>query len=206
MQRTQPWFIGAALRAIAHHVTSTKTTFTARDVASWDEALTGQPGKARMAFDVMTRHGMLLKAECPESSIAKVEPRYALTAKGLGTCRSVQHAKADRLPNPDALSNRLWSLLRSRRTITSDEAASTLIDAGSRDYRKAQSQIGGYLRAWSRLVPDTVQISAKRVDGCIRYVLVSDGGVHPPPTKANAIAPQAAPKSHPAPHTKEAAQ
>lgn len=202
MRRIQPWFIGATLRGLAHHVQSVKTTFTALDVAGWDDALSGQPGKARMAFEVMARHGMLEKAELPAGALGKVEPRYHLTAKGLGTCRAVLQAQPGNAPDPDALSNRLWALLRSRRTLTSDEAASTLIDAGSRDYRNARNLIGGYLRAWARLLPDAVQISARRVDGCLRYVLVNDGGVHPPPTKACGIPPQPAPKAHPAPSTK----
>lgn len=202
MRRIQPWFIGATLRAIARNVPTTTTLFTAVDVARWDEALTGQPGMARMAFEVMGRHGMIEKVDPPAGALGKVEQRYTLTVKGLGTCRAVLQAQPGNAPDPEALSNRLWALLRARRTLTSDEAASTLIDAGSRDFHKAQDQIGGYLRAWSRLVPDAVQVSAKRVGGCLRYVLVKDIGAHAPPTKASGIPPQPAPKAHPAPSTK----
>lgn len=202
MKQIQPWFIGATLRALAQHVKSTRTEFTAIDVAGWDDALTGQPGKARLAFDRMFNNGMLERVERPptvEKPVSKVEPRWRLTAKGLGTCLAVLQALPGNTPDPAALSTRLWVLLHARRVLTAEDAACTLIDAGSRDFPNAQKQLAGYLRAWAALVPDVVQVSAKRVNGCKRYVLVKDGGIHPPPTKVGAIKPQPAPKSHPAP-------
>lgn len=201
MKHVQPWFVGATLRAIAQHVQRTAQIFTALDVATWDESLKGQPGKARMALQRMENHKLVEPCELPITrTVAKLEPRWKLTPKGLGTCRAILQAKPGAaLPDASALSSRLWALLRSRKTLTSEEAASTLIDAGSRDFAKAQYQISGYLRAWEQLVPDVVKVSARRVEGCKRYVMVKDGGVRPPPTKASAIPPMPAPSAHPAP-------
>lgn len=204
MQRTQPWFVGATLRALAQHVSSCSQTFTACDIAAWGSDLQGQPGKARLALVRMGCHEMVMDAtERPPgllSPIVKLEPRWRLTPKGLGTCRSVAQALPNaEQPDPSALSTRLWALLRSKRAITSDEAASTLIDAGSRDYSAAQRQISNYLLAWTRLLPNAIKVSDRRVKGCKRYVMVTDGGVFPPPTRSTAIAPRPAPKAHASP-------
>lgn len=204
MQRAQPWFVGATLRALARHVQSTRTHFTAIDAAGWDDALAGRPGMARLAFARLEQYGMVERVEPPPTAVkplGKVEPRWQLTAKGLGTCRAVLQAQPGNAPDPKALSTRLWALLHARRMLTAEDAASTLIDAGERDFRNAQKQLAGYLRAWAALVPDVVKVSEKRINGCKRYVLVKDGGIHPPPTKAGAIAPQPAPKVLPAPTT-----
>lgn len=78
---------------------------------------------------------------------------------------------------------RLWRLLRIRRALTADEAASLLADAGD-DVAEARRQAGALMLSWSRQRPKDVRIGARRVDGLKRYVLQRDVGATPPPRTA----------------------
>ena len=59
---------------------------------------------------------------------------------------------------------RLWRLLRIRRALTADEAASLLADADD-DMAEARRQAGALMLSWSRQRPKDVRIGARRVDG-----------------------------------------
>ncbi len=191
MKNAQPWFVVATLRAIGRHVHETTAPFSVAEVVSWDETLKGCEPKARLAIDRLLFHKMVVRHEPVRDSVLRpvitLEPRWTLTPKGLGTCRSVARVHSTTRPDPKAMSTRLWSLLRVRRALTAEEAANTLIDAGTRDFTAAQRQIGSYLRAWSRLVPDVVKVSVKPVARAKRYVMVKDGGITPPPTKSTGV-------------------
>jgi hypothetical protein len=67
--------------------------------------------------------------------------------------------------------------------MTADEAASSLADAGD-DIAAVRSRIGALLLAWSRIFPEALQVSAKRVDGFKRYVLLNELGPTPPSIRA----------------------
>lgn len=86
---------------------------------------------------------------------------------------------------PNSLPERLWTLLRSRRALTSLEAVELLGDAGA-DVDQLRVRVGKYLSAWHTLMPDTVQVSARRVGNCHRYVLIGDVGRLPPKELRNA--------------------
>lgn len=200
MKQAQPWFIVAALRGIGRHVKNTTQSFTVGDVVGWDEDLKDAAPKVRLAMDRLVFHKMAAAVAQTRDGLLRpvmpLERRWTLTAKGLGTCQSVlreQHGTKG--PDAKALSTRLWSLLRLRKVLTPEEGAETLIDAGSRDFSAAQKQIAGYLRAWSKLVPDSVQVGARATKGGKRYVMVKDGGATPPPTKATAVPFMTAPKA-----------
>lgn len=75
--------------------------------------------------------------------------------------------------------DRLWRLLRIRRALTADEAASLLADADD-DVAEARRQAGALMLSWSRQRPKDVRIGARRVDGLKRYVLQRDVGATPP--------------------------
>ncbi|QFZ82848.1 hypothetical protein GFK26_08790 [Variovorax paradoxus] len=79
--------------------------------------------------------------------------------------------------------DRLWRLLRIRRALTADEAASLLVDADD-DVAEARRQAGALMLSWSRQRPKDVRIGARRVDGLKRYVLQRDVGATPPPRTA----------------------
>ena len=209
MQRKQPWFIGAALRALGKQVHNTARTFTARELAGWDSGLTERPGLAKMALKRMHNHLMVapVPASATTASAAvRSEQQWCLTTKGLATCRAVVQAQPGAaMPDPNALSTKLWSLLRIRRRLTSDEAACHLVDAGDpQELIRTQRTIAGYLRAWSEQFPDAVKVAAQREAGCKRYVMVKDLGVTPPPTKGSGIPLVTAPKAHPAPASRTA--
>lgn len=206
MQHKQPWFIGAALLALGRHVSSIQRVFTSGDLRAWEPAFATAPGMATMALTRLQNHNMIEpeRADLPSTAV-RVEQRWRLTPKGLATCRAVAQAQPGVVPDATALTTRLWNLLRIRRTLTSEEAASLLVDAGGGDdLARTQRSVSGYLRAWAILVPQAVQLSAKRVGGYKRYVLVQDTGIHPPPTNSNAIAPVAAPVAHPIPANRKA--
>ena len=198
MKHGQPWFVIATLRGIGRHVKTTDQPFTVKDVVSWDADLKGAAPKVRVALDKLLFH-KLVQRHVPEREsilrpLVQVE-HWQLTDKGLATCRSVlREQPRAKAPNPNALSTRLWSLLRLRKMLTAEEGAATLIDAGTRDFVTAQHQIAGYLRAWAKGVPDVVKVSAKTVNGAKRYVMVKEGGAYPPPTKATGEPAMPAPK------------
>lgn len=200
MKRTQPWFVGAALRAISQNVCRTTQVFSERDVAGWDAAFEEKTGMVSIAMERLLHHEMVVRCEPPENArrkLIKLDARWRLTTKGLGTCRSVARALPNAAPpDPKALSTRLWELFRQRKILTAEKAAELLIDAGTRDFANAQRQIAGYLRAWSINAPDFVKVSAKRDRGHKRYVMETDGGIYPPPTKSTGIKPMPFPRSH----------
>ncbi len=200
MKRTQPWFVGAALRAISQNVFRTTQVFSERDVAGWDVAFEEKAGMVSIAMERLLHHEMVVRCDPPENArrkLIKLDARWRLTAKGVGTCRAVAQSLPNAAPpNPNALSTKVWKMLGELRVLTAEKAAEVLIDASSRDFASAQRQISGYLRAWSRNVPDVVVVGAKVKGGHTRYVMVKEGGIHPPPTKSTGIKPMPVPKSH----------
>ena len=198
MKRTQPWFVRATLLAIAKNVSCTARIFSERDITTWDEALEGKQGMVSLAMGRLLSHEMVVRHEMTGNAnhrIVKLDARWRLTKKGLGTCRAVAQSLPDAAPpNPNALSTKVWNMLRDRKVLTAEKAAEALIDANTRDFASAQRQISGYLRAWSRNVPDVVVVGAKLNGGHTRYVMVKEGGIYPPPTKSTGIKPQPTPK------------
>ena len=200
MKLTQPWFVGATLRAISKHILNTTLTFSEHEVSAWDEALKGKAGMVALAMKRLLHHNMVEQCDPPANArrkFTKIDTRWRLTAKGLGTCRSVARALPDApFPDPAALSTRVWELLRNRKVLTAEKAAEILIDANTRNFTGAQKQIAAYLLAWSRLVPDVVKVGIHRENGQKRYVMEKDGGIYPPPTKSKGIKPMPAPIAH----------
>lgn len=199
MKLIQPWFVGATLRAIALKVSSTTQIFSEREIAGWDEAFASKGGMVCLAMERLHYHEMVERCDPPANArrkIVKLDARWRLTKKGLGTCRAVARSQPNAAPpDPNALSTKVWEMLRDRKVLIAEKAAELLIDAGTRDFANAQSQIASYLLAWSRNAPEFVVVSAKRNKGRKQYVMVKDGGIYPPPTKSTGIKPQPLPKS-----------
>lgn len=200
IKQKQPWFVGAALCALGANVKTTTREFTPTDLAAWAPDFGKAPGNAELAMERLVRHEMVVAASVlPDSkhgSLVRLK-RYKLTPRGLATCRAAAAAQGSTQPDPAALSTRLWNLLRIRRKLTSDEAASVLVDAGSdEEMASTKRTLATYLATWAKLAPDAVQPSVRRVNGCKAYVLVKDPGMHPPKTKVSSIPHAAAPAAH----------
>ena len=189
-QRRPAWPIVAALVALGQHrYPKSGEPFTEADLARWVPTFP-KYSYARLAID-----RLVLRKEVerlPDSTILSACSRpihsWRLTSTGAQTARAAYIA--DLALNPaahrgqaaepvDPLAARLWSLLRIRRALTADEAATLLVDAGE-DVAPVRSQISAFLLAWSRHFPEAIQISTKRVDGFKRYVLLAELGSTPP--------------------------
>ncbi|KLN57640.1 hypothetical protein VPARA_11530 [Variovorax paradoxus] len=195
MRRRPSWFVGAALIALGQHrAGDTTTPFSAADLARWVPAYP-KPSTPMLAIKVLTTHEYVTQVPLtgfPPPCIRPVN-YWLLTPAGAEAAKAA--LQSDRALHPaaygantpqaavDPFALRVWSLLRIRKALTADEAASLLSDAGD-DIPATRSQIGALLLAWSRSAPKAVQISAKRVNGFKRYVLLIDLGSSPPAAPA----------------------
>lgn len=198
MQRKQPWFVGVALTALGSNLRNTTREFTESELAGWAPDFTKTPGNAGLALERLIRHELVQQVGVPQDKAPRSPiriKRYVLTPRGLATCRAAAQATHEAAPpDPAALTTRLWNLLRMRRKLTSDEAASLLVDAGSDEVMEStRHTLAGYLKTWAQVAPEVVQVSARRVGGFKAYVLLKDTGIHPPRTKASKIPHAAAP-------------
>ena len=72
MKRTQPWFVGAALRAISQNVFRTTQVFSERDVAGWDVAFEEKAGMVSIAMERLLHHEMVVRCDPPENARRKL--------------------------------------------------------------------------------------------------------------------------------------
>ncbi|MFE8644148.1 hypothetical protein ACFX58_03575 [Sphingomonas sp. NCPPB 2930] len=198
LHKSRAWFVGAALIALGmHRANDMATQFTQYDLAQWIPAYRG-PDTAIMAIKALLNSKLIEGEPCGLGHVTRRSRSYRLTTEGVAAARSALHS--DKTLHPaaygsaakpagpvDPFAQRLWSLLRIRRALTADDAASTLVDAGD-DVARARRKAGELLLAWSRICPPPVQVSAKRVDGFKRYVLVVDLGLLPPAISARSRA------------------
>lgn len=200
MRQIQPWYVGCALRALGCNVLTTARTFTAGDLVAWSQEFAPTPGMAKTALQRLCNHEMAepLREFCGATGIE----RWHLTTKGLATCRAAAQAQPGAAPDPNALSTKLWNLLRGRRILTAQEAVEVLADAGDGKAARMHRSITEYLRVWAIVAPDVVKVSAKRATDrkrCKRYAIDAKAGIYPPPVKVDAVRPVAAPRAHAAP-------
>lgn len=111
---------------------------------------------------------------------ASRQARTQAAGKARGATLAVNNKQRD---TSGSLHRRLWNLFRIRKTITTEDATSLLADAGE-DTNSIQESIRTYLRHWRQSRPDAVQVSSKRINGFVRYVLVKDIGATPPPQES----------------------
>ncbi len=181
MTGATPW-AALALAALGRLMPLSPLPFTAADLLGWAPGLGGIEA-ATQACEVLQRQGLLrpaLRTGQPHAPQA-----WTPTSEGREALRAAAHACSDGTPQAsDALALRLWRLLRMRTSLTAAQAVSVLADAGG-STRGLQARISGHLRQWSRLRPDAVQTGARRVNGCVRYVLIEDLGATPPAPAKN---------------------
>lgn len=191
------WFIPVVMIGLARQMGRDPKPFTSSELYGWLPEL-GSSRVARLACTMLKQRGVLAQAPhaVPDGMRRPANPQtWQLTEDGLEICRAtlqaaVRKANGEALaarnrqqPKGHTLRHRLWALLRIRTALTSEDALAVLADAGQ-DTSTLQRRISKQLREWSIVCPNAVQISAKRVDGRIRYVLVQDLGATPPEAQA----------------------
>ena len=188
------WFIPIALAVLGRVRCRKPRPFTAAELLEWAPELR-TPRTARTACETMQRGGLLTAAPAPATPGVRRPTNpvmlWSLTADGVTACKAAQqeqasqaHSAAAKVHNaqrvhPGALRNRAWALLRIRRTLTAQDAASVLADAGD-DVARMERAIGKYLIQWEQARPDAIEVSARRINRFKRYVLVKDIGNLPP--------------------------
>lgn len=187
------WFTPVVLLALGRKFRNKPRPFTVDELLAWAPEL-GKSSTARLACKLLHRSGLLERV--PDAVPAGNERRPALpntwrlTADGLQACRTAVQEAAQQARSATVRANntqhigsrlygRLWNLLRNRRHLTSEEAVATLADAGM-PTRRMQVRIAGYLNAWHAAFPEHIQLSARRVQGCKRYVVIKDLAPTPP--------------------------
>lgn len=187
------WYLAVALRSVGQRVRSVGATFSAHKLVAWTPEFASQADEAgrwaQAALKMMRRCGYA-EAVGPVS--------WRMTPAGWALARAVAQAwPGARVARANALPARLWTLLRIRRQMSSEEAASVLLDAGARHYKEAQRRIAAYLRGWSQTVPHAVALARPGVAGRKRYVLLRDLGRCPPPWRGPVL--PAVPRMAPVP-------
>ncbi len=183
------WFLVPALAALARNVASPRQAVTASDLSIWATGaqLDFAPGIAEMALMDLQRRGFVRpQAHGNKAQIA----RWFVTTQGMHAARAALRAMpGGPVPDVQALTVRLWNLLRIRRRLTAAEAAATLLDAGGDDFAAQTKRIGALLAAWTKHAPQAVAVAHKREAGRVRYVLLADLGRWPPPQGAGQMHP-----------------
>ena len=140
------WFFLPALAAIGANVKRPTQAITAAEVSQWatSDQLHYPVGIADLALSSLQKHGYVeSRALKPQRSRS---PRlWFATATGLQVAQAAVQAMPGATPDLQALPTRVWNLLRIRKRLTSEEAATTLIDAGAADF-VVQKKRGGDLR------------------------------------------------------------
>lgn len=180
------WFMPVTLIGLGRFTAHVSQPFTASDLQKIVPELV-ERRNARLACQLLTQRKL---------AIPSTTKRYAweLTSVGLETCKAALNAslfegkgkpaviKTNRVSPPtvaEKLAPRLWNLLRIRTVLTSVAAVEVLANAGENTVY-LQAVITRLLRDWSQAQPDALEISKKRINGSLRYVLKLDIGPQPP--------------------------
>lgn len=177
------WFMPATLIALGRYTAHAVQPFTAAELQKIvPELIEGKD--ARRACKLLEQRR--LAVPCPTQRSA-----WELTPAGVQTCKAALYAslaegkckpammRPNKLTVAEQISARLWNLLRIRNVLTSVDAVSVLANAGDNTVY-LQAVIGRLLRAWSEACPDAVEVSKKRANGALRYVLKRDIGPQAP--------------------------
>lgn len=187
------WVTAALLEVLARHCIVEGGTVTAGQLADWTAGTLTPEQRVHAtsklcALEFFT-HGVKLQGG------ERVDV-YTLTAAGAAAVAAAEGGhvrksgpKGARAPNPvdpDALSSKLWRLVRLRKIVDSDSAARTLCDAGDDDFERVRATVRRTLRRWEQAgaLSAGSKLIKRRDDpvtsnGSKRYVLVVDS-VEPP--------------------------
>lgn len=188
------WFMPIVLAVLGRVRCRKPRPFTAAELLEWAPELR-TPRTARTACEAMQRGGLLTAAPAPATPGVRRPTNpvllWSLTPDGVVACKAAQHEQASQARSvtttqrniqrvlPGALRNRAWALLRIRKALTAQDAASVLADAGD-DVTRMERVLGQYLIQWAKARPDAIEVSARKINRFKRYVLVKDIGNLPP--------------------------
>lgn len=187
------WVTAAALHALARHTIVEGGCFTAAQLADWtvDDLTPEQRVHATTrlcALGFLHHQVQVRDGQREDVYTVTADGNAAIEAAAAGHVRK-SGPKGTRAANPvrsDALSTKLWALVRLRKVIDSDSAARTLCNAGEDDFNSVRATVRKTLRRWelagalqagSRLLK--TRDDPMHSNGSKRYVLVRDS-VDPP--------------------------
>lgn len=190
---TDIWCTRIVLVALARRMARRRHAFSLADLLTWCPEL-GQQKTARFTCLTLRKAGLLEAApgQLPVDNQNPCGPaKWQFTTAGWEAARAAQaeaasHARSrtmtqlNREPKGIPLPQKLWTLLRARRRITSVDAAELLGDAGG-DHTAMVKALGRLLACWAAVAPELVQIGARRIQGCHVYVLVAESAPHKMP-------------------------
>ncbi|WP_218239784.1 hypothetical protein [Comamonas fluminis] len=180
------WFMPATLIALGRFTAHASLPFTVTELQKIVPEL-AERSDARLACQLLEQRKLVMA--CTEQ-----RNTWELTSAGLATCKAAMNVslvegkckpaliRVNKSTSPsaaDQLAPRLWALLRIRKVLTSLDAVQVLADAGD-NTTYLQAVINRLLRAWREARPDALEISKKRANGSLRYVLKLDIGPQPP--------------------------
>lgn len=194
------WFTSLVLVTLGQRLGRKPRPFSVTELLAWAPDLK-RAQTAHVACNLLARTGMLEAAPAPaDNPRANQNPQrpalWQLTTVGKEAARAAQMEAASHKRSETAtavntarnetssLPNRLWTVFRARRVLTTLEAADVLGDAGD-NLQALRKSIGMYLSSWHALLPDVIQVSERRVGKCHRYVLIGDVGRFPPEALRN---------------------
>ena len=179
---SQTAYTSAVLVTLGRHIAPKPRAFTAAQLTKWSPDELTDIDKVRQSCHLLATAGLLERLKRPRwqltasGIVAANEAKQSAAAQGRSAnLRKIRHEQ----PRPNGLPTRLWALLRIRRALTSDEAACILADAGD-DIAAMRKSVARLLRAWHLLLPNAIQIGARRIGGFQRYVLVAELDQCPP--------------------------
>lgn len=178
------------LLGLSRHVSSTQRAFTADEISGWSstDRYVVPPSVVLQGLEKLCAAGFV-QPKGKRVRSTRRESVWHMTAAGLDLLGAAAVADLGAHPNALGLPTRLWNLLRIRKRLTSEEAATTLIDAGAADFVVQKKRMGAILSAWAKHSPEVVAVGARREAGHVRYVLRKDIGRWPPVQRAGDVHP-----------------
>lgn len=188
------WITAAALAAMATRGLKKGSQFLSTDLQAWVPEF--KTRRRRMSATTrLCALGIVTCERLIDGQTAQTTGQYTVTARGAEAIKAAAqgrvHKSGPKGPhtNPRArggsktFSARLWALVRARKILDAETAATTLVDAGG-DVTQAAKTARRYLHHWVKA--GALQESVTRVNavgtsnGFKRYVLVNDCGPTPP--------------------------
>lgn len=178
----QRWTSSALLVALAVRGLKAGDSFTAAQARKWVPQLQ-QGQRMKQAVQTLFNNQFVNSRRYIDQDTGDTVTEYTLTAVGGEAVKSARagavHASGPKGPHScnrkvpaGTFASRLWALMRARRMLDSDTAASTLVDAGD-DYAVAMKNAQRYLANWAKtgaIVESKQRLAGNRK----RYVLIND--------------------------------